>query len=287
MTSEPVVNWAAARGEKWRRHLAGLEAMLAPIDEPLITALALDAPARLADVGCGSGATTMEVLRRAPAGSVAHGIDLSPALIEVARRRPGAHDPSVAFEVADIETMAPPAQRYDRLISRLGVMFFRDPLAALANLRRWLVRGGRLAFAVWGPVDDNPWMTATRAAVADAIDLPPIEPSAPGPFRYGDVTPLLSLLTRAGFARVTVTDWRQALPIGNRLPAPDAAQFALASFSSFAELLSNAGGDALAKAHDVLTARFIPYEQDGVVRMPARVHIVTGHAVATQEATEP
>ena len=176
-------------------------------------------------------------------------------------------------------TMAPPEQLYDRLISRLGVMFFNDPLAAFANLRRWLVRGGRFAFAVWGPVDDNPWMTTTRAAVAEAIDLPPIEPSAPGPFRYGDVTPLLSLLARAGFVSVTVTDWRQALPIGNGLPAPAAAQFALASFSSFAELLSNAGSDARAKARDVLAARFAPYEREGAVMMPARVHIVTGRIV--------
>ena len=90
---------------------------------------------------------------------------------------------------------------------------------------------------------------------------------------------LLSLLARAGFVNVTVTDWRLPLPIGNRLPAPDAAQFALASFSSFAELLSNAGGDAPAKARGALAARFTPYEQDGVVLMPARVHIITGQAV--------
>jgi hypothetical protein len=92
------------------------------------------------------------------------------------------------------------------------------------------------------------------------------------------VTPLLSLLARAGFVNVTVTDWRQVLPIGNRLPAPDAAQFALASFSSFAELLSTAGADAPAKALGALAARFTTYEQEGVVLMPARVHIVTGQA---------
>jgi SAM-dependent methyltransferase len=278
MTSQHVVDWAAARSDKWRRHLTGLEAMLAPIDEPLINALAFDAPARIADVGCGSGATTVEVLRRAPAGSVAHGLDLSPALIEVARRRHGAHDSSVAFEVADMGTMEAPKPAYDRLISRLGVMFFSDPPAAFANLRRWLVPGGRFAFAVWGPVADNTWMTAARAAVGEAIDLPPIEPSGPGPFRYGDVTPLLSLLARAGFVNLTVTDWRQALPMGNRLPASEAAQFALASFSSFAELLSNVGGDAPGKARGELATRFTPYEQDGVVLMPARVHIITGQA---------
>jgi SAM-dependent methyltransferase len=279
MTSEPVVDWAAARSEKWRRHLAGLEAMLAPIDEPLINALALDAPVRIADVGCGSGATTTEVLRRAPSGSVAHGFDLSPALIEVARRRHGLRDRSVAFEVADMGTKAPPGQPYDRLVSRLGVMFFNDPPAAFANLRRWLVRGGRCAFAVWGPADDNSWMTATRSAVAEATSLAPIAPSAPGPFRYGDVTPFLSLLARAGFGNLTATDWRQALPIGNGLSASEAARFALGSFSSFAELLSNAGGDATEIARAALAARFTPYEQDGVVLMPARVHILTGEAV--------
>jgi SAM-dependent methyltransferase len=186
-----------------------------------------------------------------------------------------------------METMAPPEQPYDRLISRLGVMFFNDPLAAFANLRRWLVRGGRFAFAVWGPVDDNPWMTATRAAVAEAIDLPPIEPSAPGPFRYGDVTPLLLLLARAGFVNVTVADWRQPLPIGSWLPAPAAAQFALASFSSFAELLSNSGSAAPTKARDMLAARFTPYEQEGVVLMPARVHIITGASGRTLNEGEP
>jgi SAM-dependent methyltransferase len=278
MTREPVADWAAARSDQWRRQLAGLEAMLAPVDEPLIKAMALTAPVRIADVGCGGGATTMEVLRRAPAGSVAHGFDLSPALIEVARRRLGASDSRVAFEVADMGTMPPPEPPYDRLISRLGVMFFDDPAAAFANLRRWLVPGGRFAFAVWGPVADNAWMSATRAAVAEATDLAPIEPSAPGPFRYGDVGPLLSLLARARFVDVTVTDWRQALPIGRRLAALDAADFALASFSSFAELLASAGGDAPTRARRALAARFTHYEQEGAVLMPARVHIITGRA---------
>jgi len=278
MTRDSIMDWAAARSDKWRRQLAGLEAMLAPIDEPLIEALSLTTPLRIADVGCGGGATTVEVFRRAPVGSVVHGLDLSPALIEIARRRLGARDPAVTFEVADMGTTAPPEQLYDRLISRLGVMFFSDPLAAFANLRRWLVPGGRFVFAVWGPVEDNAWMTATQAAVAEVIDLAPIEPSAPGPFRYGDIAPLVSLLERAGFVDVTVTDWRRPIPIGNRLPAPEAARFALASFSSFAELLSSAGKDALHRAHCGLAERFTPCEQEGVVLMPARVHVIAGRA---------
>jgi hypothetical protein len=90
--------------------------------------------------------------------------------------------------------------------------------------------------------------------------------------------PLVSLLARAGFVDVTVTDWRRALPIGDRLSALDAAQFALGSFSSFAELLSNAGGDAPTRARHALAARFTPYEHEGAVLIPARVHIIAGRA---------
>lgn len=279
MTRNPIDDWAAARSDKWRRQLAGLEAMLAPIDAPLIKALALGAPARVADVGCGAGATTIEVARVAAAGSVVHGLDLSPALIDVARRRPCPHGVTVSFDVADMEFAVPPERTYDRLVSRLGIMFFRNPPAAFANLRRWVARGGRIAFAVWGPLEDNVWMTATRAAVAEVVDLPPVDASAPGPFRYGDVTRLVSALEAAGFADVAVTDWRPLLTMGGELPAVHAAEFALASFSSFAELLASAGGDAVQTARRSLAARFATGERDGRVQLPGRIHIVTGRAL--------
>src|SRR4051812_47761690 len=110
-------NWAAERGEKWRSQLVGLEAMLRPVDEPLLSALDLNAPCRIADVGCGGGATTLEVRRRAPAGSVVHGFDLSAALVDVARSRIPSADDGIAFYTADMGTAAPPERPYDRLVS--------------------------------------------------------------------------------------------------------------------------------------------------------------------------
>lgn len=79
-----VSDWGAARGEKWLAQLAGMEAMLAPVDPVLIQAMHLDAPYRIADVACGGGGTTREILHQAPAGSIVHGFDISPALIEAA-----------------------------------------------------------------------------------------------------------------------------------------------------------------------------------------------------------
>jgi SAM-dependent methyltransferase len=277
MNENPAASdWTAARGEKWRAQLAGMEAMLTPVDEPLIRALNLDAPCRIADIGCGGGGTTLEILRGAPAGSVVHGFDLSPALIELARSCKRSDERAIGLEIADMATATAPEKPYDRLVSRFGTMFFDDPLAAFANLVRWLAPGGRFAFAVWGRPAENPWMTSVRQVVAEIIPLPTLDPEAPGPFRYAEADKLRILLDRAGYGQLDVGDWRGVLPIGGGLPAAEAANFALASFSSFGELLAEAGDEVLNAARKSLTARLSRHQRDGVVWMDACVHIFTG-----------
>jgi SAM-dependent methyltransferase len=153
-------DWVTTRGQQWAAHLAPMEATLSPIDQPLIDALQLDGPHRIAEAGCGGGGTALELVRRAPRGSVVHAFDISPTLIELARLRAG-EDGSVVFNVADM-AVAAPEKPYERLVSRFGVMSFDRPREAFANLARWLEPGGRFAFAVWGPPSENPWMTSVR-----------------------------------------------------------------------------------------------------------------------------
>ncbi len=274
MTANPTPSdWAAARGDKWASHLYGTEPMFAPLDEPLIAALQLNAPCAIAEVGCGGGGTSVEILRQAPAGSVLHAFDVSPSLIEVARAR--SHAPELSFAVADVAT-AVPAQRYQRLVSRLGIMFFDDPAAAFANLARWLEPGGRFAFLVWGPLSDNPWLTNVRDVVAQVIPLPIPDLEAPGPFRYADAGKLRGQLHAAGFADIEAQEWQGPVTIGGALPAAEAAEFALASFSGYGELLNKAGDAALAEARRLLTARFLELQEEGVIRLDACVRIFTG-----------
>lgn len=268
-------DWVAARGERWRAQLAGMESMLKPIDEPLLGALRLDAPHRVAEVGCGGGGTALEIVRRAPAGTVVHGLDIAPDLVDVARRRARSDASAVVFEVADMATAAP-QRAYDRLVSRFGVMFFDDHQAAFDNLARWLEPGGRLAFAVWGRAADNPWMASVRRVVSQVVELPAADPRAPGPFRYAEVGELLALLERAGFCDLEVRAWRGAIPVGGALPPAEAARFALSSFASFGERLARAGGEAAHEAHRALTACFSQHCEDGAVWMDASIHLVTG-----------
>jgi len=273
-------DWSTARGEKWVAHLAGMEAMLAPVDQPLIEALHLEAPALIADIGCGGGATSIAILRHAPAGSVVHGFDLSPASIEAARKRTTAVD----FQVADMATAEPPAQLYDRLVSRFGIMFFENPSGAFANLRRWLAPGGRFAFAVWGPPEENPWRTTVSDVVGQFIDLPPFDPETPGPFRYADAGNFLRLLEASGFRDIEVKNWRELLAIGGGLPPAQAADFAIASTSSFSERLAEAGPDAHNSARKALTDRFSGHLQHGIVKLNASVHIIGGRTPSSAPA---
>jgi SAM-dependent methyltransferase len=255
-----------------------MEKMLNPIDAPLINSLRLDASYRIADIACGGGGTTLEIYRQAPSGSIVSGFDISPALIDTARARARRFDCDIQFDVTDLGTVAAPPleQPFQRLVSRFGIMFFDNPPVAFANLFNWLTPGGRFAFAVWGRATENPWMTNINQAVSTVVDIPLAPPEGPGAFRYGDKTTLIGLLEEAGFAEIEITDWHGKLPMGGEYGAVEAANFAITSFSSFAEWLVEAGGTAFSDAEKDLTARFAKYEQNGVVMMDACVLIYTG-----------
>lgn len=265
--------WAEARGANWRDQLDPMEAMLAPVDTPLIAALNLSGRLRIAEIGSGGGATTRAIAAVAPPGGTIEGFDISPELIEAAKARVG----SVArFTLADAANFQP-AERFDRLASRFGVMFFEAPEHAFANLFRWLRPGGTLAFAVWGPGKDVAFMASVRDVVAAVIDLPQADPNAPGPCRYGDPSGLLALLETAGFRDCAAQTWRGDLQVGGGMTADAAAEFLLAS-SSAAAPLADAGAREQARARDRLAAVCAANLRDGTVWMPARVEIITATA---------
>lgn len=277
-THGEAYDWVTARGEKWRASVNPMEAMLAPVDDPLIAALALDRPLRVLEVGSGGGGTTLELARHAPEGSFVQGLDISPALVESARARLPQPTRRIAFDCVDAATATPPVELFERLVSRFAVMFFDAPESAFANLRRWLVPGGRFAFAVWGPLPENPWISHAREVVAELVPLGSPPPDSPGPFRYGNVEPLLTLLAGAGFGKLEARQWRHPLLVGGGMPALQAATFALESFASYSELLLKAGGDTFEQARRALTARYAKLERGGAVRADAVVHIVLGEA---------
>ncbi|MFI7336858.1 class I SAM-dependent methyltransferase [Streptomyces sp. NPDC050085] len=138
--------WNGPLGRHWATHHRRFDALLGEADEALFTAAAIAPGDRVLDIGCGAGATTRAAARLAAPGH-AVGVDISAPLLDRARAI-GAEEGvgNAAYERADAQAHPFPAGGYDIALSRGGVMFFEDHVAAFANVARALRRRGRLVF---------------------------------------------------------------------------------------------------------------------------------------------
>ncbi len=155
---------------------------------------------RVVDIGCGFGDTTIELGRRVGPGGAAVGIDAAANFIEAARGEAKGHA-NVSFEVADIEEQVPGGP-YDMAFSRMGTMFFNQPVFALRHTRKALVPGGRLTMTVWRKKDANEWASHAEHAVRELLGDPPKGDNVtcgPGPFSMASCDVVGDQLLAAGF----------------------------------------------------------------------------------------
>ncbi len=194
--------WDGAQGAYWAAKADRFDRAVARYDPAFLAAADLHPGDRVLDVGCGTGRTTRDAARIT--GS-ALGVDLSSAMLEVARQRAADEGlTGVRFEQADAQVAAFPPAGFDVAISRTGAMFFADPVAALANVGRALVPGGRLVLLVWQALEANEWMTEILGALAAGRQLPVPPPDAPGPFSLADPGRIREVLTASGHRQVEV-----------------------------------------------------------------------------------
>ena len=215
-----ALDWRSRVGtvwaEEWRntdRAFAGL----APHLGAAIHAAAPAGPFAALDIGCGAGATAAALAAARPDAHVT-GADLSADLVAVAEARH--RHANLAFRIGDALDTAAALAPLDLLVSRHGVMFFADPVAAFARLRGATRSGGRIVFSCFAAVADNPWATLVTPAAEGASDY------VPGPFAFADPDRCAAILAAAGWVEATPTLVRFAYRVGEGDdPVADAMAF--------------------------------------------------------------
>jgi SAM-dependent methyltransferase len=185
--------WAAA----WPRR----ERLTEAVTPFLLDAAGARPGQRVVDIGCGGGGLAIALAEAVSPGGEVVGVDLSAPLLDLARSRAaeaGARD--LRFVQSDVQTGSLAEAPFDLAVSQFGVMFFDEPIAAFTALRRLLCGGGRLVFACWQGVEQNPWHAGTvlRPFVAPP-SVPPPGKSPVGPFALGDDEYVREVLEEAGF----------------------------------------------------------------------------------------
>lgn len=195
--------WNGPSGEAWVNGQALLDATFERFEQLLVDEVDSTAARRVLDVGCGSGAVTRAIARHLGATGTCTGIDISAPLIELARQRAAREAVAAEFLLADAQTHEFTGARFDLAVSRFGVMFFDDPVAAFANLCGALRPGGQLRAATFRAVSENPFMTtAERAATPLLPHVPPRRPDAPGQFAFADPERVRGILAAAGWSAI-------------------------------------------------------------------------------------
>ncbi|MEV0598915.1 methyltransferase domain-containing protein [Streptomyces sp. NPDC050315] len=273
VNSEQAQAWNGPEGAHWARNQDRWNAVNEGFNEPLLDAAGITEDHRTLDLGCGSGQTTRLVALRAPQGRVL-GLDLSgPMLTEARARAEREGVANASFAQGDAQVYPFEAGTFDAAISRYGVMFFADPVAAFGNVGRALRPGGRLAFVCPADAMLNDWV----AAVASLRDFLPVgdfgRAGLPGMFSLASPDRIRDVLTAAGFIGITVNQAR-AYGVWGR-GAEDAAEFLLETGPG-RSLMEQADTTARARARHILTDHLRDHEAaDGTVRLCSTSWLVT------------
>ncbi|MEL6467138.1 MAG: class I SAM-dependent methyltransferase [Pseudomonadota bacterium] len=270
--------WTDAAGPKWVAQQQAMDALLSPVLDLVLDHAALTPGARVLDIGCGTGVSVAAALDAVGPDGHVTGLDISQTMLDVAAARVAGAENALLLRT-DAQTHGFDTQ-YDAMISRFGVMFFDDTVAALANLHAALAPGGTMTFAAWGPATKNPYfMDPAKAAASVLGPMPKADRTLPGPFAWEEDRRVLDMFAAAKLPEAQVKTVQTALT-----PAGDVAETAALMMqigpAEAAATYHGADDRVRAQVQAAVADAIAPFDTGSGLRIPACIHIYSARKPA-------
>ena len=260
--------WVASPGFRERRNQESLALLLAR--------LRLTGGESVLEIGCGTGAVTLPLAKAVGETGRVVAVDISEPMLNAARQRvseSGVHN--VTLLLGDAQVLAFGRAAFDIATSRMGVMFFADPVAAFRNIGGALKPGGRLIFACWAPLAENRhWLISYDIALRRLGEPAPSTDHEPGPLAFGNPDYIRSVLAAAGFADIEVERAHPTIIGGS--PEEEARQALM--MGPTARLIEAKHPDETTRRAiaEGISAAFAAEATAGPIRLPATIFLVAG-----------
>jgi SAM-dependent methyltransferase len=257
--------WATV-ADGWAEHADYVDARGAQATEKMLELAEPRPGERVLELACGAGSVGLAAAGRvAPDGEVV----LSDGVAEMAaiaeRRIQELGMQNVRTAVLDLQQIDDPEDSYDVVFCREGLMFAPDPGQACREIARVLRPGGRVAVAVWGARERNPWLAVVLDAVGAQLGAPVPPPGVPGPFSLEDPDRLRALLTGAGLSEISISEVEAPLRASS---FEDWWERTSALAGPLSTILANLPAEAVEAIRTRARADVARYEADGGLEMP-------------------
>jgi ubiquinone/menaquinone biosynthesis C-methylase UbiE len=258
----------------WDKHREIIRQMFAPVTQALVADGQIGARHAVLDIATGPGEPALSIAALVGPQGKACGIDLVPEMVAGARRAAGRLGlNNVQFDVASAEHLPFPADSFDAVISRFGVMFFPSPAEAVREMLRVLKPGRKLALAVWHFAERNPFHYSVSRVMDRHVPSPPPAPDALDAFRFASPGKLQKILNEAGAIAVS----ERLLPFAIQAPIPveDFWTLRLEMSDTLREKTAALSEDQMAEVRRDALASLREYSTHRGMSLPAEVLIVS------------
>ena len=266
--------WSGSGGDVWVNKQSEMDVMLNPLGAKAISKLDLSKATKIIDIGCGCGATTLEIAEQLEEGEII-GIDISEPML--ARAAKNASDQSLSnanFQVLDVQVDDMPSD-FDTAFSRFGVMFFEDPYQAFSNIYKSLKENGQLSFVCWQNPSLNPWQSLSSQVIKEYLDLPSPPPKSPGPFAFEDKNYISDILNQSNFKDIKIEDNQEDIVMASGKSIEEACEDYLTINPVVTEMLKNSKEELKDEILQALILKFSEFHNGDGLLFPSATWIVT------------